>query len=131
MQKMFSTIYLIRRILTEMCGTRVRSLQCVALTDNQGLFSTFHHLKSTSEDYRLHSDIIELRQSIEQEKTVQEVHYIHSSQNLVDCLTKVTKSSHMLLQLVSTGQYNLPGGTRLRDTTITNVLSESLNMYFE
>ena len=72
MQKMFSTIYLIRRILREMCGSRVKSLECVALTDNQGLFSIIH-LKLTSEDYRLHSDIIKLRQSIEQEKTVQEV----------------------------------------------------------
>ena len=121
MQKMFSTIYLIRRILTEMCGDRVKSLKCVALTDNQGLFSNIHHLKSTSEDYRLHSDIIELRQSIKQEKTVQEVRYVHSSQNLADCLTKVTKSGHMLLQLVRTGQYDLPGGTRVRDTTMTNV----------
>ena len=121
MQKMFSTIYLIRRTLTDMCGTRIKSLECVALTDNQGLFSNIHHLKSTSEDYRLHSDIIELRQSIEQEKTVQEVRYVHSSQNLADCLTKVTKSGHMLLQLVRTGQYDLPGGTRVRDTTMTNV----------
>ena len=121
MQKMFSTIYLIRRTLKDMCGTRIKFLQCVALTDNQGLFSNIHHLKSTSEDYRLHSDIIELRQSIEQEKTVQEVRYVHSSQNLADCLTKVTKSGHMLLQLVRTGQYDLPGGTRVRDTTMTNV----------
>ena len=120
-QKMFSTIYLIRRILTEMCGSRVKALQCVALTDNQGLFSNIHHLKSTSEDYRLHSDIIELRQSIEQEKTVQEVRYVHSSLNIADCLTKVTKSGHMLLQLVRTGQYDLPGGTRVRDSTMTSV----------
>ena len=27
----------------------------------------------------------------------------------------------MLLQLVRTGQYDLPGGTRVRDTTMTNV----------
>ena len=90
-----------------MCGTRIKSLKCVALTDNQGLFSNIHHFKSTSEDYRLHSDIIEQRQSIEHEKTVQEVRYVHSSQNLADCLTKGTKSGHMLLQLVRTGQYNL------------------------
>ena len=121
MQKMFSTIYLVRRILSEMCGNRVNALQCVALTDNQGLFSNIHHLKCTSEDYRLHSDIIELRQSIEQEKTVQEVRYVHSSLNLADCLTKVTKSGFMLLQLVRTGWYDTPGGTNIRDSTMTSV----------
>ena len=121
MQKMFSTIFLVRKILTEMCGNRVRDLDCVALTDNQPLFSNLHHIKANSEDYRLQADIIELRQSIEQEKTVQEVRYVHTSQNLADCLTKTTKSGHMLLQVVRTGQYDLPGGTVVRDSTLTSV----------
>lgn len=121
MQKMFSTIFLVRKILTEMCGNRVRDLNCVALTDNQPLFSNLHHIKANSEDYRLQADIIELRQSIEQEKTVQEVRYVHTSQNIADCLTKTTKSGHMLLQVVRTGQYDLPGGTVVRDSTLTSV----------
>ena len=121
MQKLFSTIYLVRRVLNEMCGNRVQSLKCVALTDHQGLFSNLHHLKTTSEDYRLHSDILELRQSIEQEKTVQEVRYVHTSLNIADCLTKSTKSGFMLLDIVRTGQYDLPGGVRVRDSTMTAV----------
>ena len=121
MQKMFSTIYLVRRILSEMCGERTKDLQCVALTDNQALFSNLHHIKANSDDYRLQSDIIELRQSIEEEKTVQEIRYVHSSENIADCLTKTTKSGHMLLQIVRTGQYDLPGGTRVRDSTMTAV----------
>ena len=84
-------------------GARVKGLKCIALTDNQGLFSNIHYLKSNVEDFRLHADIIELRQSIAQEKTVQEVRYVHSSQNLADCLTKVTKTGIMLLQVVRTG----------------------------
>ena len=63
MQKMFSTIFFVRKVLEEMCGQRVKNLQCVALTDNQGLFSNIHHLKSNVDDFRLHSDILELRQS--------------------------------------------------------------------
>ena len=121
MQKMFSSIYLVRRILNEMCGKRLENLKCVALTDNQSLFSNLHYLKSNVEDYRLHSDIIELRQSIEYDKTVQEVRYVHSSQNLSDCLTKTTKSGHMLLEVVRTGQYDLPGGTEIRDSTMSSV----------
>ena len=104
-----------------MCGAEVRNLQCVALTDNQGLFSNIHYLKANSEDYRLHADLIELRQNIEQEKTVQEVRYVHSSLNLADCLTKTTKTGLMLLQVVRTGSYDLPGGTRIRDSTMTAV----------
>ena len=100
MQKMFSTIFFVRKVLEEMCGQRVKNLQCVALTDNQGLFSNIHHLKSNVDDFRLHSDILELRQSIEQEKTVQEVRYVHSSLNIADALTKTTKTGVMLLQLV-------------------------------
>ena len=121
MQKMFSTLYFIRRIISDMCGARVENLKCVALTDNQGLFSNIHYLKANSEDFRLHADIIELRQNIEQEKTVQEVRYVHSSLNLADCLTKSTKTGVMLLQVVRTGLYDLPGGTRIRDSTMTSV----------
>ena len=70
MQKMFSTIFFVRKVLEEMCGQRVKDLKCVALTDNQALFSNIHHLTYNMEDFRLQSDILELRQSIEQEKTV-------------------------------------------------------------
>ena len=103
MQKMFDTIFFVRKVLEEMCGQRVKDLQCVALTDNQGLFSNIHHLKSNVEDYRLHSDILELRQSIK-EKTVQEVRHVHSSLNIADTLTKTTKTGWMLLQLIKTGR---------------------------
>ena len=51
MQKMFSTIYFIRKIIMDMCGARVKDLKCVALTDNQGLFSNIHYLKSNVEDF--------------------------------------------------------------------------------
>ena len=121
MQKMFSSIFFVRKVLEEMCGQRVKNLQCVALTDNQGLFSNIHHLKSNVEDFRLHSDILELRQSIEQEKTVQEVRYVHSSLNIADALTKTTKTGIMLLQVVKTGYYDLPGGTFVRNSTMSSV----------
>ena len=121
MQTMFDTILFVRKVLEQMCGQRVKSMQCVALTDNQGLFSNIHHLKSNVEDYRLQADILELRKSIEQEKIVQEVRYVQSSRNIADALTKTTKTGEMLLQLVQTGQYDLPGGTHVRDSTMTSV----------
>ena len=39
MQKMFNTIFFVRKVLEEMCGQRVKDLQCVVLTDNQELLS--------------------------------------------------------------------------------------------
>ena len=54
-----SLIYLIRRILTEMCGTRVKSLECVALTDNQGLFSR-SGLERENQEWQIFVSIIKL-----------------------------------------------------------------------
>ena len=103
MQKMFSTIFFIRKVLEEMCGHRVRNLKCVALTDHRKLFSNINQSPTTMEDFRLQSDILELRQSIVQEKTVQEVRFIHPSQNIAEPLTKATQASVRLLQLVQAG----------------------------
>ena len=87
MQKMFSTIFFARKVSEELCGQRVKNLQYVVLTDNQRLFSNIHHIKSTVDDFRPHPDILELRQSIEQEKTAQGARYVHSLINIVDALT--------------------------------------------
>merc|ERR1712142_623029 len=55
-----------------------------------------------------------------QEKTVQEVRYVHPSLNIADALTKSTKTGIMLLQLVQTGQYELPGGTTVGSSTTSS-----------
>ena len=118
---MFSTIYFVRELLKEMCGDRVRDLQCVAITDNQSLFSNVHHLKANTEDYRLQTDVLAIRQSIEVDKTVQELRYCHSEENIADCLTKTTKSGYLLLNLVRNGVFDVPGGTQVRDSTMLSV----------
>ena len=118
---MFDTLMFVRKAVEQMCGQRAKGIQCVALTDNQGLFSNIHHLKSNVDDYRLQADILELRKNIEQEKIVQEVRYVQSASNIADALTKTTKTGEMLLQLVQTGRYDLPGGTQIRDSTMTSV----------
>ena len=94
-------------------------MQCVALMDNQGLSSYIHHLKSNVEaDRLLQADIFELRKNLEQKKIVQEVRYMESASN---SLTKTAKTGEMLLQLVQTGRYDLPGGTQRRNSTMTSV----------
>ena len=121
LEKLFSTIYFTRNLLKELCGERVKDLKCIAMTDNQALYSNIHHLKSNTEDFRLQSDIISIRQSIENDKIVQELRYCHSEENISDCLTKVTKNGIMLLNIVRTGIFNPPGGTIVRDSTMLAV----------
>ena len=121
LEKLFSTIYFTRNLLRELCGERVKDLKCIAMTDNQALYSNIHHLKSNTEDFRLQSDIISIRQSIENDKIVQELRYCHSEENISDCLTKVTKNGIMLLNIVRTGIFNPPGGTIVRDSTMLAV----------
>ena len=115
--KMFSTLYFVRQLLRELCGRRVDKLECIAYTDNQILYSNVHHLKSNTEDYRMQSDILAIRQCIEDDKTAQELRYCHSEDNISDCLTKQTRSGVMLLNIVRTGLYDPPGGTDVRDST--------------
>ena len=56
------------------------------------------------------------RQSVKQKKSVQEVRQVHPALNTADVLTKSTKASNMSLQLVQTGQYDLPGGTTVENS---------------
>ena len=94
-----------------MCGERVKNLQCETLTSNQELLSNIRHIKS-----RVHSNILDIA-----EKMVQEVRYVRPSLNIAEVLTKTTKTRVTLQQLVQTGQYDLPGGFSVKDSTMTSV----------
>ena len=66
--------------------------------------------------------MISIRQAIHEDKTVQEVYDIHSSQMVADCLTKQTNiTGQMLLNTARSGVYSVPGGMALRDSTLTSV----------
>ena len=121
MRGMFDTIFFVKGVLEEMCGRRVSNLQCVAFSNNQELLSNIRHIKSNAEAREGHSDILELRRSIEQEKVVQEVRYVCPSLNIAEVLTKTTKMKGMLQHLVQTGRYDLPGGFFVKDSTMTSV----------
>ena len=121
LQQMTGTLYLVRQILEGLCGTQASQIPCLALTDSKNLWSCIHNISSCS-DNRLQADVINIRQAIHDDQTIQEVRYIHSSQMLADCLTKQTNlTGQMLLNTVRTGTYTVPGGTTLRDSTLTSV----------
>ena len=88
----------------------------VALTDREKLFSNANQPLANTKDPRFQLDILELKQSIEQPKTAQEVRHAYPSFNIVDAPTKSTKASIMLLQLVQIGWYNLPSRTIIENS---------------
>ena len=118
LQKACSSIYFVKQLLTEMCGKKVENLQCVAITDSHNLWSNIHHLKSSA-DHRMLGDIINIRQDIFDNNVIQEVRFCHGDQNIADSLTKITKSGQALLNIARNGRYEVPGGTIIRDSTLT------------
>ena len=121
LQQMTGTLYLVKQILEGLRGTEVKKIPCLALTDSKNLWSCIHNISSCS-DNRLQSDIINIRQAIHDDKTIQEVRYIHSSDMIAACLTKQTNlTGQMLLNITRMGIYSVPGGTTLRDSTLTSV----------
>ena len=120
LQKLFSTLFYVRQILSQMFGKAAQKIPGLALIDNQDLWSTLHHLKNC-EDKRLLPDIIQLKQSIIIDHTVQEVRYVQAKEMLSDCLTKPGRSAEAFNIILKTGKYEIPGGNDIRDSTKINV----------
>ena len=119
LQKTTGTLFLARRLLEGIMGPKANDVPCLVLIDSQNLWSCVHNLTACS-DNRLQADILNIRQSIHDDATVQEVRYIHNSQMIADTLTKETNmTGRMLLSVVRSGQYDIPGGAIMRDSTQT------------
>ena len=116
LQKLSSNMYFVTSLLKEMCGSQIQKMKGLALTDNQDLFACIHNLKSC-DDKRLLSDVINIRQAIHEDKTIMEVRYVPREEMIADCLTKSTKNCEDLITILRTGQYQIPGGAQLRDST--------------
>ena len=97
LQRMFSSLYFVRELLKELCGSRVAGLECITITDNHALFSNVHHLKSNTDDYRLQTEVLSIRQSIEDDKIAQELRCCLSDENIADGLTKAEGKSKTIL----------------------------------
>ena len=54
-----------------------------------------------------------------------------SEENIADPLTKSSKSAHLLMSIVRTGSFNLPGGTSVRERTMNAVRTWSQFMQAE
>ena len=120
MHSLLKNMYFARNLGSEIVGDVFKKMPGLILTDNQDLFSCVHNLKSC-EDKRLLADIISIRQAIYEDKTISEVRYVESNLMIADCLTKVTKTGKDLIEVVRSGHYSIPGGSTVRDSTLTAV----------
>ena len=119
LQKTTGSLFLARRLLEGIMGPKANDIPCLVLIDSQNLWSCVHNLTACS-DNRLQADILNIRQSIHDDATIQEVRYVHNSQMIADTLTKETNmTGRMLLNVVRSGQYDIPGGAIMRDSTQT------------
>ena len=131
LEKMMSKVFLVRRLLEGIMGSEANTVPCIALVDSQNLWSCVHNISACSDD-RLQADIINIRQSIHDDKSVNEVRYIHNSEMIADSLTKQTNlTGNMLLSVVRSGYYDLPGGHKLRDSTMVSAKTWSQLMQAE
>ena len=106
--------------MEELIGEQAKEIPGLAITDSQNLFSAIHNLKGV-ENRRTIADVINIKQAIYDDKTIQELRYDQGKNNIADCLTKVTKSGEGLLEIIRSGVYNIPGGSTLRDSTKISV----------
>ena len=121
LQKASGSLFLVRKLLEGICGDKAVSIPCIVLTDSQNLWSCVHNLTACN-DNRLQADVINIREAIHEDQTIQEVRYIHRDQMIADCLTKQTNlTGEKLLAVVRTGIYDIPGGATLRDSTQVSV----------
>ena len=120
LQKLTGNMFYVRQILKQMFGSKANDIPGLALTDNQDLYSCVHNLKPC-EDKRLLADIINIKQAIVDDKTIQELRYIPKDLMIADCLTKTGRLGEDLLRVVKTGVYQIPGGVTIRDSTKLNI----------
>ena len=86
---------LIAGLLSEMLYNSKKSINIVAKTDNRGVHGALISTKAVK-DMRLRVDMAYLKQMLEKQE-LEKVLWIHSAEQLADCLTKKTASSKALL----------------------------------
>ena len=96
--------------LEQLYGRRVQDIPMVVVTDSKNLEEA---LKSTSlvDDLWLVPDIAIIKDAVE-DGTVSQVRRVKSEQMLANCLTKFGASGAGLLEVLRSGEYELPGGWR-------------------
>ena len=97
-----------KAVLEQLYGKRVQDIPTIAVADSENLAEAIKSI-SLVDDPWLIPDIAVIKEAIEQ-KTISEVRRVRGEDMLADCLTKAGASGAMLLEVLRTGEYKLPGG---------------------
>jgi hypothetical protein len=97
-----------KSVLEQLFGKRVNKIPTIVVTDSKNVAEA---VKSTSlvDDPWLIPDIAVIKEAMDN-GTVTAIRRVASEEMLADCLTKAGASGALLLDVLGSGEYKLPGG---------------------
>ena len=109
LEEAMSEIFQLRCVLRQMYGKQADDIPAVAIIDCQDLYDSIHNLRPV-EDKRLMGTIVEIKQAIVMDNTIQELRLVAKQVQVADGLTKPGASCQELLNILQTGCHKVPGG---------------------
>ena len=97
-----------KSILKQLFRNRVGKIPTIVVTDSKNLDEAIKS-KRLVDDLWLFPDMAVIKEAMENE-TVTQVRRVMSEEMLADSLTKAGASAALLLEVLRTGEYKLPGG---------------------
>ena len=97
-----------RAVLCYLFGKRMEDIPAIVFTDSNNLFKSVHS-SSQVEDTWLIPDVAMIKDALEQ-KVISEVRLVPGERMLANCLTKAGVTGTELLEVLRTGEYEVPGG---------------------
>ena len=94
--------FLIKSLLVELLQCCSDKIKIESITDNKSLFETLYSTKTT-EDKRLRVDIAALRERLGNGE-IDKIHWVETSYQIADCLTKSGASTVALLDTLRAGK---------------------------
>ena len=86
----------------------MENIPAIVFTDSNNLFKSVHS-SSQVEDTWLIPDVAMIKDALEQ-KVISEVRLVPGERMLANCLTKAGATGTELLEVLRTGEYEVPGG---------------------
>ena len=115
LEEALSEIYQLRYVLRQMHGKQADNIPAIAIIDCQDLYDSVHNLRPV-EDKRLMGTIVEIKQAIVLDNTIQELRLVEKEYQVADGLTKPGANCKELLSILQTGSHKVPGGIEVKKT---------------
>ena len=114
--ELLGDMFYIRKILCQMLGMRASKIPGIAVVDSKNLHESIHNIKPV-DDRRLIDTIVEIKQAVALDKTVQEVRLVPGDKMIADGLTKKNGFCEELMRILQLGVHTIPGGWTINRKT--------------